>query len=163
MSKSQGGLANSSGNTLERMVIATLESKGFEVVKYRIWYKNPGKFGNELLLRNVPFETIYDHKGNTEFLIKSKKHDLEIRVECKWQQSSGSVDEKFPYLYLNCIENMPEKDIFIIVDGGGAKPGAINWLRNAAENKLYQDEQQQTNVGVMNLAEFLIWANTTLR
>lgn len=163
MSKSQGGLANSSGNTLERTVIATLESKGFEVVKYRIWHKNPEKFGNELLLRNVPFETIYAHKGNTEFLIKSKKHDLEIRVECKWQQSSGSVDEKFPYLYLNCIENMPEKDIFIIVDGGGAKPGAINWLRNAASSKLYQDEQKQTNVSVMNLTEFMIWANTTLR
>ena len=163
MSKSQGGLANSSGNTLERTVIATLESKGFEVIRYRIWHKNPEKFGDELLLRNVPFETIYDHKGNTEFLIKSKKHDLEIRVECKWQQSSGSVDEKFPYLYLNCIENMPEEDIFIIVDGGGAKPGAINWLRNAASSKLYQDEQKQTNVSVMTLTEFLIWANTTLR
>jgi hypothetical protein len=31
-------------------------------------------------------------------------------IECKWQQVSGSVDEKLPYLYLNCIEAMPEKN-----------------------------------------------------
>lgn len=163
MSKSQGGLANSSGNTLERTVIATLDSKGFEIVHYRDWRKKPEKYGDELLLRNVPFETIYGHNGNTEFLIKSKRYDLEIRVECKWQQSSGSVDEKFPYLYLNCIEKMPENNIIIIVDGGGAKSGAISWLRNAASNKLYQNELDSTNVNVMSLAEFLRWANTTFR
>ena len=163
MASSQGGLAASSGNTLERTVIATLESKGFETVRFRVWAKKPHKYGKELLLTNVPFETIYGHNGNTEFLVKSERYSLEIRIECKWQQSSGSVDEKFPYLYLNCIQQMPEKTIIIIVDGGGAKQGAVDWLRQAAESKLFQNSQNETDIQVMNLAEFLIWANTVFR
>lgn len=160
----QGGLANSSGNTLERTVIGTLISKGFETVNYREYLKKPEKYGEELLLKNVPFTTIYEHSGNTEFLLSSKKYNLEIRIECKWQQSPGSVDEKFPYLYLNCIERMPEKNILIIIDGGGAKEGSVNWLKNAAKNKLYTNEHnKEKNVLVLSLAEFLIWANKTFR
>lgn len=161
--KQGGHLANRSGNTLETTVKATLASKGFEIVRYREWLKKPDKYGDDLVLCNVPFETVYNHKGNTEFLIKSATYDLEVRVECKWQQSSGSVDEKYPYLYLNCVEKMPEQEIIIIVDGGGAKPGAIAWLRVAAENNLYQDEQNPKNIHVMNLSDFLIWVNKTFR
>ena len=61
MATKQGGLANSSGNTLEKMVIATFESKGFQVVMYRQWIINQDRYGQELLLRNVPYETIYGH------------------------------------------------------------------------------------------------------
>ncbi len=163
MPSTQGSLANSAGNTLEQTIIATLSSKGFEIEKYRTWAKKPNKYGDELLLRNVPFESIYKHKGNTEFLLKSKKYNLEIRIECKWQQVSGSVDEKFPYLYLNCIEKMPENFIIIVVDGGGAKPEAIEWLKNAASTNLYQDKNSPKQIHVFNLTEFLIWANNTFR
>ncbi len=160
----QGGLANSSGNTLEKMVIATFESKGFEVVMYRKWITNQEKYSQELLLRNVPYETIYGHNGNTEFLIKSERYDLDIRIECKWQQSSGSVDEKFPYLYLNCIEKMPESTIIIIVDGGGAKLGSVEWLKAAASSSRYwKDDEPKKQILVMDLQGFIIWANNTFR
>jgi len=157
----QGTWANSSGNTLEKTVIATLHSKGFEVLSYKEWQKNPERYGGELLLRNVPFVSIYGHQGKTEFLILSKRLNLEIRIECKWQQSAGSVDEKFPYLYLNCIEAMPQQKIFIIVDGQGAKPKAIEWLRKSCEEKRYNGGAKI--IQVMNLSQFLVWANTTLR
>lgn len=159
----QGTLANSSGNTLEKTVIGTLTSKGFEVMYYREFVKNPQKYGTELLLRNVPFDTIYGHRGNTEFLLRSKKYQLEIRIECKWQQVSGSVDEKFPYLYLNCIDAMPEQHIIIIVDGGGAKKGAIDWLKQAADEGKYASKDSRKKVQVMSLTDFLIWSNNTLR
>jgi hypothetical protein len=162
MVRKQGGLANSSGNTLERTIIATLQSKGFEVEMYRKWVKSPLAYGKELLLKNVPYETIYGHHGNTEFLILSEMYDLEIRVECKWQQSPGSVDEKFPYLYLNCVEQMPESTIFVIVDGGGAKAGAVEWLRRAAASNRYAVDEIK-DIRVMGLSDFLVWANQTLR
>lgn len=162
-SPKQGNLANSSGNTLEQTVVATLESKGFESEMYRKWEKNPERYGRELLLRNVPFETVYGHRGNTEFLLRSERYELEIRIECKWQQSAGSVDEKFPYLYLNCVEQMPERTIIIIVDGGGAKEGAVIWLKRACESHLYQTLNNQKEIHVMSLSEFLVWANQTLR
>jgi hypothetical protein len=158
MARTQGNIANSSGNVLEQTVVSTFKAKGFEVIKYRVWDKNKEKYGDELLLENVPFVSIYGHKGNTEFLLKSKKYNLEIRIECKWQQSAGSVDEKFPYLYLNCVESMPENDIIIIVDGGGYKDGALKWLKESSEIGKYQDTNVK-NIQIMSLVEFITWAN----
>ena len=158
----QGKSANITGNQLEIAVQTVLLNKGFEIEMYRKWENNPEKHGKELLLKNVPFRTIYGHKGNTEFLLLSEKYNLKIRIECKWQQSAGSVDEKLPYLYLNTIEAMPEKDIMILIDGDGVKTGAKKWLRNAVKEKLYTTkENNDTNVMVFSLAEFFTWANNT--
>ncbi|HPZ09006.1 MAG TPA: 4-diphosphocytidyl-2C-methyl-D-erythritol kinase [Candidatus Eremiobacteraeota bacterium] len=158
----QGSLATSSGNTLEKTVTATLLSKGFTLIGYRDYVKNKKNCGHELLIKNVPYKTIYNHPGKTEFLLISKKYSLEVRIECKWQQSSGSVDEKFPYLYLNCIEAMPEGDIIIIIDGGGAKSGAVKWLKKAVEEKRYTSDKSK-NIKVFTLVEFVKWANSTFR
>jgi hypothetical protein len=161
---SQGGTANTQGRILEQTIIPTFESRGFQVVSYTQWKKNPQGFDNELLLKNVPYTSIYGHQGRTEFLVKSAHYGLEVRIECKWQQSSGSVDEKFPYLYLNCVEAIPEKDIIIIADGGGMKQGALKWLKNAVEQRSYCiPGADRKNIKVFSLGEFLIWANTTLR
>ena len=158
----KGKSANITGNQLEKAVQTVLLDKGFEIEMYRKWEKNPENYGKELLLKNVPFRTIYGHKGNTEFLLLSEKYDLRIRIECKWQQSAGSVDEKLPYLYLNTIEAMPEKDIMILIDGDGFKSGAKEWLRNAVKEKLYTtEENNDTTVLVFSLAEFFTWANNT--
>ena len=111
-----------------------------------------------------PFDGSGRVDGYTEFLLKSEKHNLEMRIECKWQQSTGSVDEKFPYLYLNCIEAMPEKHILIIVDGGGAKDGAVRWLKNAACRKLFTDDNSRDKqIDVFNLSDFIKWANLKFR
>lgn len=153
-----------SGSILEGTVKSIFIAKKFEFIRYREWAKNPHKYSQELLLCNVPFTTIYSHKGNTEFLLKSKKYGVEIRIECKWQQTSGSVDEKLPYLYLNAIEAMPENDIIIIIDGSGWKKGAIAWLEDAInQNKYTAANSQKKKIRVFDLSGFLTWANTTFR
>jgi hypothetical protein len=158
----KGAKSNITGNQLERAVKTVLTGKGFQLINYRIWEKNKEKFGEELLLENVPFTTIYGHKGNTEFLLLSKSHQLQIRIECKWQQVAGSVDEKLPYLYLNVIEAMPEKSVMILIDGAGWKTGAIKWLKDAVSRKKYaaQDDGNK-EIMVFTLTEFFTWANTT--
>ncbi|GBD86799.1 hypothetical protein BMS3Abin03_00723 [bacterium BMS3Abin03] len=156
----KGTKGNITGNQLEIAVQTVLSGKGFDIQMYREWVKNPDRFGAELLLKNVPFETIYKHKGNTEFLLLSKKYNLRIRIECKWQQVAGSVDEKLPYLYLNSIEAMPEKDIMILIDGDGWKKGAKEWLKTAVSNKKYTSEKNNNkNIMVFSLANFFTWAN----
>jgi hypothetical protein len=160
----KGRKTNITGTQLEKAVQTVLLEKGFEIIMYRVWNKNPENYGKELLLKNVPFTTIYGHGGNTEFLLISEEYKLRIRIECKWQQSAGSVDEKLPYLYLNTIEAMPEKDIMILIDGDGFKAGAKTWLRNAVKEKLYtNDKNSDTNVMVFSLAEFFTWANNTFQ
>jgi hypothetical protein len=75
-----------------------------------------------------------------------------LALEVKWQQSAGSVDEKFPYLVNNIQQCYPCPAI-VIADGGGQRPGALQWLRGqVAENLL----------AVHSLAEFLAWANRHL-
>ncbi len=156
----QGTKGNINGRLLESTVKNTICQKGFENVKYREWERNQSEYGDELLLENVPYNTIYNHKGNTEFLLKSVKYNLEIRIECKWQQVSGSVDEKLPYLYLNTIESMPENDIIILIDGKGWKPGAIEWLRDAvSQGKYLKEGSIKKNIRVFGITDFITWAN----
>jgi hypothetical protein len=159
-----GGTANTQGKILENTVVPAFEDRGFQVVPYSKWIKAPQSFGKELLLKHVPYKTIYGHPGYTEFLVKSQRCGLNTRIECKWQQSTGSVDEKFPYLYLNCIEAMPENDIIIVAGGGGMKKGALTWLKQAVQRNLYLAESTtQKNIQVFSIDEFLRWANRTLR
>lgn len=158
----QGAKSNITGNQLEATVKTVLVNKGFELVNYRQWKKDETKYASELLLENVPFTSIYNHQGNTEFLLISKKYQKTIRIECKWQQSPGSVDEKLPYLYLNTIEAMPEKSIIILIDGTGWKTGAIKWLKDAVKNKSYTtNKNNDKEILVFNLTEFMTWANQT--
>ncbi len=156
----QGTKANKQGKILEGTVKSVFLAKGFCIVKYKDWYKKPEKYGEELLIEDAPYESIYNHKGKMEFLIISKKYDQRFRIECKWQQVGGSVDEKYPYLYLNCIEKLEESLAIIIIDGKGARQGAVDWLKKVSENKLYtNDKNNHKEVKVMSLAEFMVWAN----
>jgi hypothetical protein len=160
----QGGLANRSGKVLEATIVSLFTQHNFNEVPYRKWLKSPDNFGDDILLRDVPYTSIYGHNGKTEFLARSKRLSLDVRIECKWQQSPGSVDEKFPYLYLNCIFAMPEDFIIIVLDGGGAKPTAVAWLKNAATTRhLIPEEKTHKKVLVFTLTEFIIWANCALR
>ncbi len=59
---------------------------------------------------------------------------------------------------------MPENHIVIIVDGGGARQGAVQWLKNAAEKNLYRNEENMDKqLDVFTLSEFIQWANLTFR
>ena len=55
---------------------------------------------------------------------------------------------------------MPEKEIIIIVDGGGYKEGALEWLKNSVKAHKYQKDTTK-KIEVMNLRDFIIWANKT--
>ncbi len=165
MNAEQGGaIANRQGNILEQQVRQAFVSHGFREVSFAE-YRNLislerlplGVPFPDLLVRRVPYLSIYGHRGVTEFLAYSESRGLNIRIECKWQQSQGSVDEKFPYLYLNCIHAMPESEIILLIDGNGYKPGALNWLKQAAAS------QPVKQIHVFNLVEFLIWTNQRLR
>ncbi|BCL35255.1 PD-(D/E)XK nuclease superfamily protein [Nostoc sp. MS1] len=75
-------------------------------------------------------------------------------IECKWQQTSGSVDEKLPYLNLN-IDNCYPTQAIVLIDGGGMKPQAISWLKT-------QVGLNTNLLAVQDLKSFFIWANNNL-
>jgi hypothetical protein len=157
-----GRLANKQGNLLESTVKDIFISKGFTLKKYKDYISSETEIDN-LILTNAPYTSIYKHNGKTEFLVKSHHYNLSVRIECKWQQSQGSVDEKLPYLYLNCVESMPEDNIMIVIDGNGFKKGAVEWLKEAASQRKFLPTDSKKKIQVFTLTEFLVWANHTLR
>ena len=136
----QGTKANKSGLRLEDKV-ENIILDNLEVVARKY---SKTEIRKNVLLKHVPYTNIY---GNTrcrsEFLLcyKSRK----IRIECKFQESAGSVDEKLPYLFMNFTKSIPEEEAIIVIEGNGFKKGAKEWLRKKCAG---------TKVSVMNLEEF---------
>ncbi|MGE5549768.1 MAG: PD-(D/E)XK nuclease superfamily protein [Bacteroidota bacterium] len=151
-----GNRANKSGRVLENVVETIYRSHGYEIIPYVEYARDQANHaGKRLLLKHVPYTSIYGHAAVSEFVAVEPSGER-VRIECKWQQSSGSVDEKF--VYLNAVEAMPEERIIILVDGGGAKPNAVAWLKHAAAQGMYQTGKRKT-IRVMGMAEFTAWAN----
>lgn len=145
--------AGGNGRTLEQQVQSLFMSRGFTLLSYKEFSK--GHVTGKYIVTHVPYRTIYGTQGKTEFLVVDG--DRKIRVECKWQQCSGSVDEKYPYLILNCMD-MPESEIIILLDGGGYKQMAKDWLVAAARDGV-GGKGMLKNVRVLALSEFISWVN----
>jgi hypothetical protein len=56
-------------------------------------------------------------------------YERRIRIECRVQENSGSVDEKYPYLFWNARDYMPEPEVILLLHGEGPRPQALSWLR----------------------------------
>lgn len=157
--RTQGAQANKTGRILESTVENAFRQHGFSKLSHKEFRMleliGNGATEGDYLVKNYPYTSIYGHQGKTEFLAVSSRRKLRVRIECKWQQCSGSVDEKFPYLMENC-RIMPEDCIIILVDGGGCKPGALAWLKKAAGDCAEKD------IRVLDITGFLKWANTEL-
>lgn len=149
--KTSGTVANENGSFLEEFIESILTRHGYSLVPKR-------KFEAATYLQQ-PIYTKQFHVGTSIYetelfcdfiLYHPEKYPLCLVIESKWQQSTGSVDEKFPFLVLNIKTQTPYKTI-VILDGGGYKPQAAKWLRKQADgNKLLH---------VFNMAEFQKWTN----
>ena len=147
----QGTRANYTGNQLEKVIKFSLEEKGYKFVER-------GQFDSARYLEQPIYTTqypvaksVYGTRLVCDFILyHPQKHSDCLVIESKWQQSSGSVDEKFPYLVLNIREQYPCSTI-IVLDGGGYKKGAEEWLRKQQDEKL---------IHVFNMMEFQRWSNS---
>ena len=80
--------------------------------------------------------SIYGGKVRCDFVLyHPTKHPDFLIIESKWQQTSGSVDEKFPYLVENIKKQYPYNTL-IVIDGGGYKRNALEWMKNQVDDKL---------------------------
>lgn len=99
-------------------------------------FANRSAIGGKQYLKQVPVGlTIYQTPRVADFLIFNRdKFPDGLIVECKWQQSSGSVDEKFPYLLFNIIKT--GVSTIILLDGGGYRAAAKKWLADQADKEM---------------------------
>jgi hypothetical protein len=150
----QGGVtANKQGKVLENLVRSNVLHYGYTEMDFSQWTIKDKPCG--VLVTNAPYKTIYNTKGKTEFLLVLTG-DYHIRIECKWQQVSGSVDEKFPYLFEN-MKTVEEPEVIILLDGGGYKKEARNWLIEKCK------AHKEKSIKVFNMGEFTKWVNNKLK
>jgi hypothetical protein len=112
------------------MVQREFEARGFIFRTYGDDADNLDLFNPRIVVKNVPYRSLYGCQSRSEFLITDESR--KVRVECRWQEVSGSVDEKFIGLLRNAIECMPESEVLIFHGGGGARIAAINWVKREA-------------------------------
>lgn len=133
---SQGGRANKSGRTAEEVISTVLAQRGCRFERQKLIGRG-----------------IYDTPLYADFYIQARdEYPIGLIIESKWQDISGSVDEKLPYLVLNVKECYPCPAI-IVLHGGGFRPGAEQWLRRQIDDRL---------IYVFRLEEFLSWCNRNL-
>lgn len=126
-----GKFANSAGKRLENFVAEHLEQRGYRLVKR-------DKFHSEKKLKEPIYATqynvgkgIYGKKRFVDLILYHPVlHPACLCVQCKWQASGGSVEEKFPY-EVESIAKGKYSTIFVL-DGGGYSLGSRQWLESQA-------------------------------
>lgn len=131
---SSGSRAVSTGNLLERFVEDCLRRKGYQEFwnhKEQLFINRKIVGGRQYARQIICGNTIYETPRKVDFLVLNRKLFPEgLIIECKWQQSQGSVDEKYPYLLFNIIKTAIPT--IILIDGNGYRPAAIKFLREEA-------------------------------
>lgn len=146
-----GSQANVTGTVLERFIYSCLVDRGYTFVPRERFI--PARIiGQPIFSRHFHIgKSIYGNEQYCDFIVyHPERWPDNLVIESKWQQSSGSVDEKFPYLILNI--NMQYKcPTIVVLAGGGYKKGAERWLRSQSGNLNLKH--------VFNMTEFAAWVN----
>ncbi len=128
----QGAESNLSGQFLERAIEDEFRIRGVMASPFSVQGNNGHLFHEHFLLKRVPYRSIYGCRSYSEFVYRHFSAKMEVRIECRWQQCAGSVDEKMPYLLLNARDAMPEPEVWLVIDGGGARTHALDWMHAMA-------------------------------
>ena len=140
------------GRSFEKNIEAQLLNLGYKKVKSTEFlelsnHSNEKMFASQFNLG----KNIYNTRQIVDFII-SRKNEKPLVIQAKWQQSKGSVDEKFPYLIIN-LKEKSQFDSLIVIDGGGYRKDAIDWMKEQIDEKL---------IGILSYSEFMVWSNDEL-
>lgn len=136
-SNPQGRAANHNGRAAENVIVDVLTRRSISYLR-----QHPiglGIFGTPILV-DFYLPLLEGAPGG-------------LIIESKWQQISGSVDEKLVYLTENIVACYPCATM-IVVDGAGFRPGAVDWVRAQVGRGPLR--------AVLGIADFLAWSNRAM-
>ena len=144
--------ANYTGVALEEFVMSRLRGRDYQFV-------DRNRFTAARILLQPIFtcqfhvgQSIYGMDQYCDFIcFHPERWPDGLVIESKWQQESGSVDEKYPYLVLN-IQNKYGYPTVLVLDGGGYKKGAEQWVRDQVGDGNFKR--------VFNMRQFAAWVNS---
>ncbi len=139
---SGGAEANRSGLTWEAWIKTLAERQDFTIHHHnqRAACTIPVE-QRRIVWTHAPYKTIFHNikqpsRASTEYMVECGAD--QVRIECKWQGVAGSVDEKYPFMYLNAVLTMTEGTVVFALGGDYFEDGkgseVREWLRNACAN-----------------------------
>ena len=138
MTQTGGQRANFTGRQFETFCASIVQSQGYERIRpaAAIWAAR--ELGQPIYASQVIIgKSIYGKDRKVDLLLfHPTKHPDGLVVQCKWQSSGGSVDEKYPFEVLNIQQGT--LDTIIVLDGGGYSDGAKEWLSARAGAGLFR-------------------------
>lgn len=142
--------ANLNGSLLEKFIDDRLIEAGYAFVPkerfHAATYLDQPIYSRQCFVA----KGVYGTDAKCDFILfHPQRHPDSLIIESKWQQSKGSVDEKYVYTIKNIKEHYPHKTI-LLLDGGGYTKQTEKWIRSQVGEKLLH---------VFNMAEFQKWAN----
>ncbi|MBF2761427.1 MAG: hypothetical protein ISN28_14415 [Ectothiorhodospiraceae bacterium AqS1] len=150
MAKSGGSQAVITGRDLEAFIEQRLHVCHYKLVKSADFDTLRGLEQPIYAKQHQVDPDIYAKKRRVDFIIyHPDKWPDSLVIEAKWQQSRGSVEEKYPFL-VACI-NESRYESLVILDGDGYTPGAEKWLRGQAGKGRLKN--------VLNMVELMKFAN----
>jgi PD-(D/E)XK nuclease superfamily protein len=152
----QGGESVFNGRWLEQVVELEFKNRGFPIVDYAVDLGNGHLFLTAMAVRRVPYTSIYGCQSVSEFVLYYRGRA--IRIECRVQETAGSVDEKFPYLLMNARDRMPEREVILLMHGEGARSEAVDWLRRGC-----RAATDVKSILVMDVSEFRKWLRDLIK
>jgi len=140
---------NATGNNAEQFVIGQIHAAEFEEVDRKEILDYGRLPGQRIYAAQVDIgQSIYGTKRRVDLVLRCDKYPEGLIIQIKWQQSPGSVDEKFPY-EVECIKQ-DKLPTVIVIEGGGYKDGALDWLH-------CQESKVERLLGVLNFGDFSRW------
>lgn len=123
-------MATITGANLERFVDQELLAHGYlKIVEKHNLFENRHMVRGKKFASHVSCGTnIYNSERICDFLIINPiKYPKGLIIECKWQHSAGSVDEKYPFVHQSILKTgVPT---IVVLDGGGYRKEAEEWFK----------------------------------
>jgi hypothetical protein len=107
--------------------------------------------GCEFLRQVDVGRSIFNKRIRADFLVTNiEEFPTGLVVESKWQDTTGTADEKYAYLLENVRSMLGYRHpVLVVLGGGGACPGATQYLEHAVDG--------QRLVGVFSFDRFMSW------
>jgi hypothetical protein len=112
----------SSGQLFESQIKATLERAGYTHVDKSKTLDTPYFYHQY----TTNYKSMYGKRMRSDFYcVHPTKYPDGLLIEVKYQGTTGSTDEKFPYLVMS-LKALDVPSI-LVLEGGGATRSAIDW------------------------------------
>lgn len=150
-----GSQANYTGSGLERFIEQLLQDIGFAKIDGALLFRNRKHLstqGNYYARFVYVGDSLFEGKKRiVDFFLVNAIFPEGLIIECKWQETEGSAEEKLPHLVL-CTRKTGIPTI-IVLDGDGFTLGAKKYLKTEVDGLLLRavwgmsDFQKARNTG----------------